>query len=122
MKQGRIGTPDSDTDSIMYAMSKPFVDIAKPETKEEYWSTIHPQWFVADPNSVDAKTPGWFYFHVLIIEVFIQKYSGYFKNELTMTNGSYCGLRQVLYFRWLKNIVIEIEKAVSDPFKFNHLK
>lgn len=69
MKQGRIGTPETDTDSIMYAMSKPFVEIAKPETKEEYWSTIHPQWFVADPNSVEAKTPGWFYFHVLITEV-----------------------------------------------------
>ena len=53
-----IFIPEIDTDSIMYAMSKPFVDIAKPETKEEYWSVIHPQWFVADPNSVDAKTPG----------------------------------------------------------------
>ena len=62
-----IFIPEIDTDSIMYAMSKPFVDIAKPETKEEYWSVIHPQWFVADPNSVDAKTPGLLNIHVPVI-------------------------------------------------------
>lgn len=48
----------TDTDSIMYGMSKPFNQIAKPELSDEYWSHIHPQWFVADPNSIDAKTPG----------------------------------------------------------------
>ena len=40
------------------AFSKPFCNIAKPETADYYWSTVHPKWFVNDPDSVEAKTPG----------------------------------------------------------------
>ena len=52
----------------MYAMSKPYNDIIKPELSDEYWSSIHKQWFVDDPNSVDAKTPGMIAYSLYLLD------------------------------------------------------
>ena len=81
----------------MYALSKPFSEIAKPELADYYWSTVHPQWFVSDPKSVDAKTPGMTLYHHFSKIYFKLVYKGFLKNELTMTHGSFIGLSPKCY-------------------------
>ena len=68
-----------DTDSIFVALSVPWSEIARPETADYYWNTIHPKWFCDDPTSDKAKTPG------------------IFKTEWEITDGSYVGLSSKCY-------------------------